>query len=402
MNVGVYVSENVPELGGGFTFEEDLVRSFINIGREMDHSLVFFSKNNSLCRPGHDSSENQKFVTIPDQSFLGRQVNRLSRFFNSILPSYIQVKNSPSEFEKLVSENKIDIIIFCTPFHDPIDIPYITVVWDLQHRLQPWFPEVSSSGIWQKREKIHMATIQRASFVIAGTEAGREEISLFYSVPKERILILPHPTPRFSIGAATTTVTSHLRKKFGISKEYLIYPAQFWPHKNHVNLLFAMKILKERFHIPLSLILVGSDKGNLDYIKKIINESDLTGDVLFPGFVSRKDLTILYQNAFALVYPTFFGPENLPPLEAFSLRCPVIASNVAGSHEQFGDAAVFFNPKNPEEIAMAVENLYRNPSKREELIQRGYTRANQWTGDDFVRALKPVLNEFEKVRHCWE
>ncbi len=52
---------------------------------------------------------------------------------------------------------------------------------------------------------------------------------------------------------------------------------------------------------------------------------------------------------------TFFGPENLPPLEAFALKCPVIASNVSGSEEQLGDAAILVNPVNPEEIAQAIQ-----------------------------------------------
>jgi glycosyltransferase involved in cell wall biosynthesis len=147
---------------------------------------------------------------------------------------------------------------------------------------------------------------------------------------------------------------------------------------------------------------VGSDKGNLAYVQKITSDQKMTPNVHFLGFVSSEDLISLYQNAYALVFPTFFGPDNVPPLEAFALGCPVIASNVPGAEEQMGDAALFFDPKKPEEIARAVDLLYTSHSLRNTLIEKGYTRAHQWTGKDFIRSLFLILDEFESVRKNWE
>ena len=69
------------------------------------------------------------------------------------------------------------------------------------------------------------------------------------------------------------------------------------------------------------------------------------------GFVKREELIALYENAMALVYATYFGPENLPPLEAFALGCPVIASSVPGSEEQIGDCALLFDPSDHSKLA---------------------------------------------------
>jgi len=98
---------------------------------------------------------------------------------------------------------------------------------------------------------------------------------------------------------------------------------------------------------------------------------------------------------------TFFGPENLPPLEAFALGCPVIASNVSGANEQLGDAALLVDPKCPKEIAQAIKNLHDKPNLREDLIYRGSKRASIWTGKDFVRGVFSILDEFEAIRRCW-
>jgi glycosyltransferase involved in cell wall biosynthesis len=112
-------------------------------------------------------------------------------------------------------------------------------------------------------------------------------------------------------------------------------------------------------------------------------------------------LISLYRKAFALTYVTFFGPENLPPLEAFALGCPVIASNVEGAQEQLGDAAVLVDPKDPREIAFAVKALHDDVIWRQTLIQRGLKRAGRFTGEDFVNGILSVLDDFELVRRCW-
>ncbi len=189
--------------------------------------------------------------------------------------------------------------------------------------------------------------------------------------------------------------------KYRIPEGYLFYPAQFWPHKNHVGLLLAVNLLRERYGLILPVVFVGYDKGNLRYVRRVVDELDLSTQVHFLGFVSQEDLVGLYRNAFALTYLTFFGPDNLPPLEAFALGCPVIASNVSGAQEQLGDAALLVDPRDEEQIALAVKSLHDDPALRQTLVQRGLQRAAKWTGEDFVRSVFSILDEFKPVLRCW-
>jgi glycosyltransferase involved in cell wall biosynthesis len=270
----------------------------------------------------------------------------------------------------------------------------------LQHRVQPWFPELDGDIGWQARERYYSWFLPRATVVIAGTEVGRKEIELFYKVPADRIKILPHPTPRFALDAPPDS-GDRVLKKYGIPDKYLYYPAQFWSHKNHANLLLAARKLRDEHKLVLPVVLVGSDKGNLGYIRRLVKRLDLTSQVYFLGFVCLADLIALYRRAFALTYVTFFGPENLPPLEAFALGCPVIASNVPGAQEQLGDAALLVNPRDPDDIALAVKNLFTNQELRNVLLQRGRERALKWTARDFVKGIFSILDSFEAVRRCW-
>jgi glycosyltransferase involved in cell wall biosynthesis len=99
---------------------------------------------------------------------------------------------------------------------------------------------------------------------------------------------------------------------------------------------------------------------------------------------------------------TFFGPDNLPPLEAMALGCPVIASNVSGAKEQLGDAALLVDPKKPEEIAEAIKSLSEDSALRQDLIKRGLIRAYRWTAQDYVKEIFSVIDNFEAIRRCWK
>jgi glycosyltransferase involved in cell wall biosynthesis len=181
----------------------------------------------------------------------------------------------------------------------------------------------------------------------------------------------------------------------------LFYPAQFWAHKNHVNLLLAVHKLREDYGLTFPVVFVGSDKGNVNYVKKWVEDLGLDRQVHFLGFVPQADLIALYRNAFALTYLTFFGPENLPPLEAFALKCPVIASDVSGAREQLRDAALLVDPADPAACAQAIKSLHDDSQLRIALIERGLNRASGWTGRDFVRGVFSIFDEFEAIRRCW-
>jgi glycosyltransferase involved in cell wall biosynthesis len=170
-----------------------------------------------------------------------------------------------------------------------------------------------------------------------------------------------------------------------------------------------LTILRDKYNYRPQLVLTGVDKpvfnysgyGNLAFIKQRTHEMFLKDEVIFAGFVSRDDLISLYRRAVALVFPSFFGPENIPPLEAFALDCPVITGDLAGSDEQYGDAALRLDPTQPELWAASVQKLREDPALRKALIARGHLRAGQFTADDFALGLFGIFDEFEAYRCNW-
>ncbi len=401
MKVGVLLRNMAPAAGGGFTFLDDILQALMRV--ESKHTFVVFG-NLTKDQTEEATPKHLQFVSSR-RSFLERARYKLTRVAARAVAKLPIIRNMfqithAHWLKRAVDDLGIEVIWFVTPGYIEVDIPYIFTVFDLQHRLQPWFPEVSANGQWRGREEMYATAIPRASRVIAYSQVSKTEIVHFYRLPPERVSLIPLPTPRFALSDLKDNGKEVLTK-YRIPGGYLFYPAQFWPHKNHVGLLLAVSILRERYKLIFPVVFVGFDKGNLQYVRRVVDKLGLSTQVHFLGFVPQEDMVRLYRNAFALTDLTFFGPVNLPPLEAFALRCPVIASNVSGAQEQLGDSALLVDPRDEEQIALAVKSLYDDPALRQTLVQRGLERAGKWTAEDFVRAVLSILDEFEPLRRCW-
>ena len=401
MRVGAYFGATNPEVGGGFTFQDEVLKALVRqASNAPQHQFFVIGTSTSLS--GYLESlrppSNLSFLLSTSAGLFERTNEWLKRGFLILS----QLLKNDSHLQKLAKKNNLDLIWYIAGgCFETLDTPYIATVWDLQHRLQPWFPEVSANRIWAARETQHRYFLSRASFVIVGTEAGRDEVELFYQIPRFRICKLPHPTPSFALGPGSGTDAVDVCKKYGIPEKYVFYPAQFWPHKNHVNLLHAIRLLRANHGIELPLVLVGSDKGNSEHIEAVAQRLGLQTQLHRLGFVPQLDLYHLYKCAVMLAYVSLCGPENLPPLEAFAAGCPVLASEVSGSREQLGDAALFCDPKNPADIADKIHQLHSDEALRLKLISRGYARAGAWTPDDFVRGVLSIIDDFGGIRVNW-
>jgi glycosyltransferase involved in cell wall biosynthesis len=413
MKVALFISDlEIPSSGGGYTFQSQLVDAVLRLNSESKHTFIFCKSgervldsdllysSNLSCYSKKSARKWIKSQFIIVKNYVSHQLRFLGAIYLYNIFEYLVSKWREVKILKLLRENQIDLTLSFALSCPTVNYPYIVTVWDLQHRLQPYFPEVSIVGEWQVRENMHRKILSRAATVITGTEIGKSEIERFYRIPAERIKVIPFFTPQLIVNFCGDNES--VLTKYGIPDRYLFYPAQFWPHKNHVGLLLAIKCLKEKYDLELPLVLVGADKGNEAYVREMVAKLDLSKQVYFLGFVPQTDMAQLYKNAFALTFLSFFGPDNLPPLEAMALGCPVIAANVSGASEQLQDAALLVDPKQPEEIAIAVKSLLEDADLRQNLIEAGSLRAKQWMADDYIREIFSVLDDFEAIRRCWQ
>ena len=382
MRVGLLSPVAPEKIGGGYTFEQEIFHRILELAPASSHHFIIF-ENFRGAKSG---------PRLPGFKYASLQRPRFD---------YLVLRNRRFPWEHkwvdtTLQREGIDFFLNTTFEAVTLKIPFSAIVWDLQHRLQPHFPEVSANGEWERRESFYSQVLKHASFVIVGTEAGKKEVQRFYGTPTEIIRILPLPTPAFALEETPCDIETVA--KYKLPPNYIFYPAQFWAHKNHSAIVKAVAHLKRTENLRLPVVFTGSDQGNERAVRDEVDQLGLPDQIFFLGHVSRDELKALYQNALCLCYSSFFGPDNLPPLEAFGLGCPVIAADVPGASEQLGDAAIRVNPSDELAIADAIKLVFQDKSKREELIRRGRERARRFTGRDFAKGLFELLDEFERAR----
>jgi glycosyltransferase involved in cell wall biosynthesis len=323
----------------------------------------------------------------------------LKRMRSSHECSYVQPEPHKGVVQALVVKNQIDFVWFMSGYYEPVEVPFAATVWDLGHRQLPFFPELSLSGwTFEQREQHYRHVLPRASIVITGNAAGARAVSGFYQVAPQNIQEIPLPVDAAALQAVAAD-RSAVEALALTPAQYLLYPAQFWPHKNHVTLVDMLAVLHDSGR-RFKLVFSGSDKGNRAHVESYVAHRGLQQHVVFTGFVDAGLLQQLYLNAFALVFASTLGPDNLPPLEAMALRCPVVCAGFDGAREQLGSAALLFDPLDARAAAAQVLRL-EDAQLRQQLLADGLRVVQERTPDEYVRKVNGALDRFAAWRRLW-
>lgn len=264
-----------------------------------------------------------------------------------------------SPFERVLLHDGIDVVHFTSTSKRHLllyRLPFIITIFDGCHRDAPEFPEVRAFGEFERREILFGLGSTKAVLVLVNAPELVEDLSRRYAVERSRMVSIPF-SPSVYVSSAGSTNSGDddaVLKKYRLERDYLFYPAQFWPHKNHLTLLAALARLREQGRTE-RLVLCGSDRGGREKIDAAIAAYGLGGQVTILGFVESSELAALYRAAAALVMPSYFGPTNLPPLEAWAVGTPVIYPEAFKA--QAGDAAILFDYDDPDSLANAIVSL---------------------------------------------
>ena len=300
--------------------------------------------------------------------------------------------------------DEIDLIYSLSPFSAASQTEifnYITTVWDLGCRDYVEFPEMRKI-FWYSENK-YKRILPRAIAVIAESETGRNNIIKRYNIDGDRVITIPFITTNIVNITEKDYEENYLdvKNKYGISGDYIFYPGQFWAHKNHVYILDALSVLRNKHDIKLNAIFSGSDKGNLKYIKEYAEEIGIKNQIYFIGFVEDYEIPYLYKQSLALVMPTYLGPTNLPPLEAFVLGCPVCYSDLPDLRDQVKDAAFLLDLDNPESLSTQLLDVMNNRDLVKEKIKKGKLIIQDLNEDNYWGALKKIFDNYAKIMKCW-
>lgn len=383
-------------VGGGFNQALNAILQMARLAEGRFEYVVFTSEPDNisyLSKLGISAKAfrvgwKDRFISICALEEIGRRIQNRLRFIGN--------------FEKSLIDNDVDLVYFVSPTSRCLSLQklnYIVTVWDLCHRDTPEFPEVRRFNTFHSRERIYQHCLSPALLVVADSDILAERISRRYGIDKERLLAMPFAPGPFASGVYPTA-KSDVLNKYHLEVGYFFYPAQFWAHKNHVRILQALQALKTE-GFDQRVVFAGGDGGNLHHVRALVKSLGLESDVSFLGFVPTEDMTGLYQGCAAVVMPTYFGPTNLPPLEAWFHQKPLIYSSHLAQH--LGDAALQVDPDDFMSIANAIR-LLADPVQVARLISGGL-RMLDIIGEERTKGeslLLTHLERFQKRRECWD
>jgi glycosyltransferase involved in cell wall biosynthesis len=290
--------------------------------------------------------------------------------------------------QQIKQHAKPDLVWYLFPTKNFFQLPCISTIWDLGHRDYPIFPELSTEGwTFRQREETYSSMVESLR-VLVGNNYTKERCISFYGITSDHLVVNPLP----SVPIRQNPKTQKPNREAG--KLQLLYPAQFWAHKNHVLLIEAAEIFRSLGGEPVLFHLTGSDKGNLEHIQNLISERLLSESFQIHGFVEEDELENLYSTCDGLVYPSLLGPDNLPPLEAMIRDLPSVIADLPGSREVFGNHAIYFYPFDAQSLVSALRRL-RDHEFIRELQSHAKIFAETRSAATYVNN---VFSELEQIR----
>ena len=164
----------------------------------------------------------------------------------------------------------------------------------------------------------------------------------------------------------------------------------------------TIKILNSKYGINLSAVFCGSDKGYLKKIKKYANDQKQNENIIFLDFVNSKYLPYLYLNSLALAMPTFSGPTNILPWEAFKMGIPVLYSNIHNIKKVYKDAVYYIDPFDPQSMVNGIKDIIEDENLKNKLKDNGKKLLNSININKEFEKFFEIIKKRKKIKETWE
>lgn len=245
---------------------------------------------------------------------------------------------------------------FCPLFHlvpHECSIPTVVAVFDIQ---QEFFPQNFSKQELKMRRVETSYTMENADLILTISEFSKRTIIEKFRLPEEKIRVTYLDADLCFEDPIDETLMKEIKNK--LPTEYIFYPANSWPHKNHLRLIKAYKILKDKYGISFKMVFTGDQKQEKKNIENFIAKNNLRDDIVYLGYLEQRLMPYVYMNAKMVVFPSLFEGFGIPLVEAMKVGVPLACSNSASIPEIAGDAAIYFDAEDINDIAYKIYKLY--------------------------------------------
>jgi glycosyltransferase involved in cell wall biosynthesis len=268
--------------------------------------------------------------------------------------------------------------------------PFAFTLHDLQ---EEYYPQYLSYKQRAWRFVINRLLARAAVRIICESTNVKADIQRFLRVEPGRISVIPAPpVSQFSGESSDPEQLNNVRQRLSLPEQYLFYPAQFNPHKNHARLIAAFALVARKFP-NCHLLLTGEKRLEFSRVMSKVQELGLASRVKHLGQIDVSDLVATYKLATIVVVPTLFESISIPIYEAFSVGVPVCASGILALPEQAGNAAILFDPSSADDMANKIVATLDDADLRAKLVERGTERIHAMSIDKYAANLRRILDE---------
>lgn len=295
--------------------------------------------------------------------------------------------------------DKIDLY-FC-PFSAiwprPVMKPTVMTIPDIQ---EVHYPEFFTTIDKFNRDWHYLGSTRMADRVITISEFSKSTIVKFHSISTDKVVAVHLAADQRYYNNSKTA-----NPQYPLPDNFILYPANRWKHKNHENLLKALHILRYQRDISIHAVFTGYDVPNGYQLAEMASKYGVGDLVHQVGYLLVDEMAYLYSKARALVFPSLYEGFGIPLVEAMAVGCPIVCSNQTSLPEIAENAAIYFDPTAPEDIAESILKVWNDNILRDKLVENGKCRSLNFSAAKMAEIHKAVFEEairaYSPYRYWW-
>lgn len=276
-------------------------------------------------------------------------------------------------------------------------IPTVVSVMDMSFLR---FPELFNKSDLYQLQSWTKYSVQNAARVLTISNSSKDDIIKAYNISAEKVVTIYPGIKEITTLEPRIYGMNQLQDKYHLSGNFILFVGTLQPRKNISRLIEAFARIKNheqtKDNKDLELVIIGKKGWLYEDILAAPQKHGVEGSVKFLENVTDDELTIFYKNALCYVLPSLYEGFGLPVLEAMKQGCPVITSNVSSLPEAGGDAALYVDPEDVEDITQKITQVITDKNLREELVAKGKKQVAKFSWDKAARETLEVLQQVAK------
>ncbi|RQG91521.1 glycosyltransferase family 1 protein [Natrarchaeobius halalkaliphilus] len=362
------------KMGGGVTYLQHLVTNILEVS---DHRLHFFVSSVAVERFNLPIESDQLTVESVDTSGTASRLWYEQTYIpRQIVRENIDLLYSPSEIPLLMCPCKQVVANQNSHLYYDIDT-------------EESFRQQVRKRVLARALEVSQSISESMIFV---TESSKRKAARELAISEDNAYAIHHGVdPSFGDASNEGLITP------AEERDYILMVSTLYKHKNVHNLILAYSRLPAETRHKHPLIIIGdktTDKEYTQRIESMAKELEVAEDVSLVGRVPLSEVKSYYSNAHLFVFPSLIESFGLPLLEAMTAEVPAVASASASLPEVGGDAVLYFDPKDPDQISVIIEQVLNDEKLREDLIVRGRNRVKEFTWE---KCAEETIEIFEKA-----